>query len=62
MENFKELSKNDLILINGGSEESYQLGYKVGYFIGGFVSNTLHAMNALVEGIKEAAEVLDKIK
>ncbi|MEN2284461.1 hypothetical protein AAGF08_20115 [Algoriphagus sp. SE2] len=61
MEKLTHLNREELILINGGSEESYNLGYKIGNFVGSFTSNALNAMNAIVDGMKEAAEVISKI-
>jgi hypothetical protein len=54
----KELNKSELLLINGGSKESYSLGYKIGSFFGAFTSNAIHAVDAFADGVREGVEAV----
>lgn len=58
----KDLKTNELLLINGGSEESYTLGYKIGNFFGRFTSNAIHAMDAFADGVREGIEAVKVLK
>ncbi len=51
----KNLSKTELIKINGGSQSSYQAGQKVGYFLGAMTANVCNFADWLAENISEAA-------
>lgn len=56
------LNDRDLLLINGGSEESYSLGYKLGRFMGAFASNALNAMDAFADGVREGVQAIRDLK
>jgi hypothetical protein len=62
MKNLFELNEKELLLISGGSEESYSLGFKIGEFLGAFTSNLIHAMDAFADGVREGVEAVKVLK
>jgi len=62
MKNLRELTEQELLLINGGSEESYSWGYKIGNFLGAMTSNALNAMHAFAEGVREGIVAVKDLK
>ncbi len=62
MKQFEKLNGDDLLYINGGSEESYSWGYKIGSFLGAMTSNALNAMNAFADGVREGVKAVEILK
>lgn len=62
MKQFEDLNREELLYINGGSEESYSWGYKIGNFLGAMTSNALHAMDAFADGVREGIEAIRVLK
>lgn len=62
MDKIRNLDENELLLINGGSEESYSFGYKIGEFLGAFTSNAIHAMDAFADGVREGIEAVRTLR
>ncbi|EAZ79436.2 hypothetical protein [Algoriphagus machipongonensis] len=62
MKKFENLSQNELLIIHGGSEESYTLGYNIGYFLGAMTSNAVNAMVAFADGVKEGVQAIKDLK
>jgi len=60
--NMKDLNTSELLLINGGSEESYGLGYTIGSFFGRFTSNAIHAMDAFADGVREGVAAVGTLR
>ncbi len=56
------LNDQELLLISGGSEESYSLGYKLSRFLGAFTSNALNAMDAFADGVREGVQAIKDLK
>lgn len=62
MKELEELNLEQLLHINGGSEESYSWGYKIGSFLGAMTSNALHAIDAFADGVREGIEATKELK
>lgn len=45
--NFRELTKSEMIEINGGEGVIYDIGYAVGYAIGGFLGMCARCLEGL---------------
>lgn len=62
LKKLEELTEKELLLISGGSEESYSWGYKIGNFLGSMTSNALNAMHAFADGIREGVAAVKDLK
>lgn len=58
MEKFSYLNEKELVYINGGSDESYELGYSIGRFVGAFTANAANAFQAFANGVREGMQAL----
>lgn len=58
MEKFSYLNEDEQVHINGGSEESYELGYSIGSFLGAFTANAAKAFKAFADGVREGMQAL----
>lgn len=62
MEKFQSLNDQELLLINGGSEKSYSIGYEIGRFLGAFTSNVINATVAFADGVREGVQAVKDLK